>query len=144
MDPLLKMLLHSIEASNPPTNFQEIAAQEYIRGIPIGDQLAVWDAHMMDILKAAPRHRNNEINTDVVLPCPIVTAQTDDEKRQHRNTLAIGYARKARQKKKDHQHNMAVEFLALQEENKQLRTQINAILGLSYSTPQIKHLSTPY
>jgi hypothetical protein len=46
---------------------------------------------MMDILKAAPRHRNNEINTDVVLPCPIVTAQTDDEKRQHRNTLAIGY-----------------------------------------------------
>jgi hypothetical protein len=52
--------------------------------------------------------------------------------------------RKARQKKKDHQHNMAVEFLALQEENKQLRTQINAILGLSYSTPQIKHLSTPY
>jgi hypothetical protein len=48
----LKMLLHSIEASKPPTNFQEIAPQEYIRGTSIGDQLAMWDAHMMDILKS--------------------------------------------------------------------------------------------
>jgi hypothetical protein len=132
MDPWLAMLLHSVEDSKPPTNNQEFAAQESITGtaLSIGAQLAILDDRMSDILKTDPRQRSDEINTDIVLPCPIVTLKgpTDDEKHQHRNVLGREYARKARQKKKKHQHDMVVELEALQDENTQLKGQIGAML----------------
>jgi hypothetical protein len=132
MDPWLEMLLHSIEASKPPSNYQEFAAQESIIGtsLSIGAQLAILDDRMSDIQKTDPRQRSDEINTDVVLSCPIVTLRgpTDDEKHQHRNALGRQYARKARQKKKKHHHDMVVELEALQDENTQLKSQIGAML----------------
>jgi hypothetical protein len=140
MDLWLEMLLHSIDASKPPTNYQEIAVQESTIGIPlsIGDQLAILDDHMKEILKTAPRQRSNNVD----LPRPNLTPKgaTDNEKLQHRKAIGREYAHKARQKKKDHQHNMAVENQALQEENTQLKSQLSAILvSLAYDTSQINH-----
>jgi hypothetical protein len=130
MDPWLEMLLQSIDASKPPTNYQEIAVQESTIGIPlsIGDQLVILDDHMKEILKTAPRQRS----VNVVLRRPNVTpiGATGNEKLQHRNAMGRDYARKAREKKKKHLHDMAVEFLALQEENMQLKSQI-VVLSVS-------------
>jgi hypothetical protein len=142
-DPWLEVLLDTIDASKPLQNDQEIATQESFRGAPlsIGDQLAILDDRMKDILKTG----SCQLSNNIILPKPNVTSEgaTDNEKLQHRKAMGREYARNARQKKKEHRHDMAVEFLALQEENTQLKSQLSAILvSLAHDTTQINHTST--
>jgi hypothetical protein len=56
---------------------------------------------------------------------------SDDEKSQRRKELARGYARKAREKKRNQQTSLRVALQALHEENSQLRNALDTVLRLA-------------